>query len=102
LIENAIKYSKESPYVKIGTYIEKKNFVIYVKDNGIGIHKKNMKRIFHEFYRISKGNVHDTKGFGLGLDYVKKIISLHGGYITVESEISKGTIFTLYLTIKKE
>ena len=90
------------PCIEVGTYIEKKNFVIYVKDNGIGIQKKNQKKIFQEFYRISKGNVHDTKGFGLGLDYVKKIVSLHGGSITVESEIHKGTIFTLYLPIKKE
>ena len=102
LVENAIKYSKEMPCIEVGTYIEKKNFVIYVKDNGIGIQKKNQKKIFQEFYRISKGNVHDTKGFGLGLDYVKKIVSLHGGSITVASEIHKGTIFTLYLPIKKE
>ena len=102
LVENALKYSNETPYIEIGTYIEKKNFVIYVKDNGIGIHKKNLKRIFHEFYRISKGNVHNTKGVGLGLDYVKKIVSLHGGTITAESEIHKGTIFTLYLPIKKD
>jgi len=102
LVENAIKYSNELPYIEIGTYIEKKNFVVYVKDNGIGIHKKNLKRIFQEFYRISKGNVHNTKGFGLGLDYVKKIVSLHGGSISVASEIHKGTIFTLYLPIKKE
>ena len=102
LIENAIKYAQKSPHIKIGTHIEKKNFVISIKDNGIGIHKKNIKKIFNEFYRVSKGNVHNTKGFGLGLDYVKKIISLHGGSITVESEISKGTIFTLYLPIKKE
>ncbi len=102
LIENAIKYSKDHLYIEIGTRIEKKNFVIYVKDNGVGILKKNLKKIFQEFYRVSKGNVHNTKGFGLGLDYVKKILALHGGSIAVESEVDKGTIFTLYLPIKKD
>ena len=102
LVENAIKYSKESPDINISTQNDKKYLVISVKDHGIGITKKNTKKIFEEFYRISKGNVHDTKGFGMGLDYVKKVLSLHGGNITVESELNKGSVFTLYLPNKKE
>ena len=102
LVENAIKYSKESPDIKIATQNDKKYLVISVKDHGIGISKKNKKKIFGEFYRVSKGNVHDTKGFGMGLDYVKKVLSLHGGNITVESELNKGSVFTLYLPNKKE
>ncbi|MDR3046560.1 MAG: HAMP domain-containing histidine kinase [Bacteroidales bacterium] len=100
LVDNAIKYSNGSPYIEIGTYNDKKNFVFYVKDKGIGIAKHHTKRIFREFYRISKGNVHNNKGFGLGLDYVKKIVSLHNGDINVESELNKGTIFTVSLPIK--
>jgi len=101
LVENAIKYSKTNSEIEIRTENDKKNLVISVKDNGIGISKKNQKKIFHEFYRVSKGNVHNTNGYGMGLDYVKKIVSLHDGSITVESEINKGSIFTLYLPIKK-
>jgi len=101
LVENAIKYSKNNSEIEIKTESDKKNLIISVKDNGIGISKKNQKRIFHEFYRVSKGNVHDTNGYGMGLDYVKKIVSLHDGTITVQSEINKGSIFTLYLPIKK-
>lgn len=102
LVENAIKYSKHNPLIEIGTRKERKYFVVYVKDNGIGIAKKNIKRIFQEFYRVTKGNIHNTKGYGMGLDYVKKIVYLHGGYITVKSELNKGSIFTLYLPIKKD
>lgn len=102
LVENAIKYSKKNPEIEICTQSDKKNMIISIKDNGIGIAKKNIKRIFNEFFRVTKGNIHDSKGFGMGLDYVKKIVSLHGGSITVKSEINKGSTFTLYLPIKKE
>ncbi|MDR1757660.1 MAG: HAMP domain-containing histidine kinase [Bacteroidales bacterium] len=101
LVENAIKYSKEIPDIEISTHDEHGQLVIAVRDHGIGISKQNIKRVFQEFYRVSKGNIHDTKGFGLGLDYVKKIISLHGGNITVKSELNKGSVFTLYLPNKK-
>lgn len=100
-VENAIKYSKENPEIEIDTRNEKKMFILSIKDNGIGISKKNLKKIFNEFYRVTKGNIHDNKGFGMGLDYVKKIISLHGGSIHVKSEVNKGTIFTVYLPNKK-
>ena len=101
LIENAIKYSPENPAIVIRTANEKKNIVISIADKGIGISKKNQKKIFHEFYRISSGNVHNTKGHGLGLVYVKKIIELHEGAVSVRSAPEQGSIFTIILPNKK-
>ncbi|MEG1556134.1 MAG: HAMP domain-containing sensor histidine kinase [Bacteroidales bacterium] len=101
LIENAIKYSENSPKIEIETQNDKKHLILLVKDHGIGIAKRNRKKIFQEFYRVSKGNIHNTKGYGMGLGYVKKIISLHGGSITVKSELNTGSIFIIYLPIKK-
>jgi signal transduction histidine kinase len=101
LIENAVKYTKNHPEIVIETQNNKETLIVSVQDNGIGIAPKNIKKIFQEFYRISSGNIHDAKGFGMGLDYVKKIVSLHNGNITVKSELNKGTIFTLFLPSKK-
>jgi two-component system, OmpR family, phosphate regulon sensor histidine kinase PhoR len=71
--------------------------LIHVSDNGMGISKANQTKIFDTLYRISTGNVHNVKGFGLGLSYVKAIIELHGGYIRLESEIKKGSVFTVFV-----
>lgn len=97
LIDNAIKYSPELPKISILTTSDTHNIYISIKDNGIGISKGNQKKIFDKLYRIPTGNIHDVKGFGLGLSYVKYIITGHQGSIKLESEPNKGSTFTVSL-----
>jgi len=100
LIDNAIKYSKENPTVHIETNNIGNSFQLKISDNGIGMSKETQNHIFEKFYRAHTGNLHNVKGFGLGLTYVKKIVDAHGGKIHVDSEIDKGTTFTLSFTNK--
>ncbi|GAB4296823.1 MAG: HAMP domain-containing sensor histidine kinase [Marinilabiliales bacterium] len=102
LVDNAIKYSKGTPEVFINVKTNHDNCIIEIKDNGIGIPKAELKRIFDRFYRVPTGNVHNVKGFGLGLSYVKKIIEEHKGNIKVFSEPGKGTKFVIAIPIKQK
>ena len=104
LMDNAVKYRKpdEPIDIYIKTWNEKDRLCFSIRDTGLGIRKENVKKIFDKFYRVHTGNVHDVKGFGLGLAYVKKIITLHEGEIKCESELGKGTTFTVSLPILKE
>ncbi len=96
LLDNALKYnSSENPTITVTTEDIKNGIKISIKDNGIGISRENIKRIYDKFYRVSTGNRHDVKGFGLGLSYVKKIIDQHKADIKVTSELNKGTTFYL-------
>ena len=104
LLDNALKYMREDadPELEIDTKdLPGNRLEIRVKDNGIGIRKEDVKRIFEKFYRVSTGNRHDVKGFGLGLAYVKKMISVFGGTISVESEFGKGSTFVIDLPLAR-
>ena len=101
LVDNAIKYSKENLVVNITTHSSHKSVVIRVEDNGIGMNKETAKRIFEKFYRAHTGNVHNVKGFGLGLSYVKSIVDVHQGKIRVDSILGKGTAFTIDIPLMK-
>ncbi len=97
LLDNAIKYCEVAPKVNVKTRNEKNGFVLEIADNGIGIKREDIRMIFDKFYRVPTGNLHNVKGFGLGLYYVKIIIEQHGGNIQVKSTVGKGTIFTIWL-----
>lgn len=103
LVDNAVKYAKENipPLIRLTTQSNGKHFTMRIEDNGIGMNRDTVKRIFERFYRAHTGNVHNVKGFGLGLSYVKTMVEAHDGDIKAESTLGKGSTFTVDLPLKK-
>ncbi len=97
LIDNALKYASANPVIRISAAEQNEGILISVRDNGIGIAASQTEYIFEKFQRVQHGNLHEQKGFGLGLAYVKKIVELHKGSINVDSEVNKGSCFKVYL-----
>ena len=94
ILENAVKYSVK-PAIEIKTYVEGNDFCTAIKDNGVGIDKKQQRKVFNKFYRVTYGEIHQSKGFGLGLNFVKKIVEAHKGNIIVDSVLGSGSTFTI-------
>ena len=103
LIDKDVKYKKPNKdlLLDVRNWNEQGNLMIQIQDNGIGIKKEDLRKIFEKFYRVHTGNLHDVKGFGLGLAYVKKIIYEHKGTIRAESELNVGTKFIIALPLLK-
>ncbi len=103
MVDNALKYSKENtpPVVKLSTQSNGKKFWLKIEDNGIGMTRDTLKKIFERFYRAHTGNIHNVKGFGLGLSYVKTMVEAHEGDIKAESTLGKGSTFTIDFPLKK-
>ncbi|MDD3638023.1 MAG: HAMP domain-containing sensor histidine kinase [Bacteroidales bacterium] len=99
LIDNALKYNDKIPQIQIEVSMEEENVRVAVIDNGIGISATDIGLIFKNFYRVHTGNIHDVKGFGIGLYYVEKVAKLHGGKVQVESELDKGSTFVVQLPV---
>jgi two-component system phosphate regulon sensor histidine kinase PhoR len=102
LIDNAIKYSKEIPEINISLVKNTKNFTLSVSDKGIGIKKEYLPKIFDKLYRIPTGNIHNVKGFGLGLNYVKSICEEYGWNIEVKSQFGEGSTFIVTFNTKSK
>ena len=103
LMDNAVKYAKDNtpPLIKLTTQSNGKNFTLKIEDNGIGMNRDTVKRVFERFYRAHTGNVHNVKGFGLGLSYVKTMVEAHEGDIKAESTLGKGSTFTVDFPLTK-
>jgi len=100
LVDNANKYSPRKPQIMVSTENTHNGIILTLEDHGIGISKNEQKKIFDKLYRVPTGNIHEVRGFGLGLSYVKAIVEEHGGRIELESEVNKGSKFTVFLPFK--
>jgi two-component system phosphate regulon sensor histidine kinase PhoR len=101
LLDNALKYSQENPVIEVNIVSHEEHISLSVKDNGIGIPQEYKGKVFEKFFRVPMGDKHNIKGYGLGLSYVSEIASRHQGYITVDSELGKGSTFTLNIPYKE-
>jgi two-component system phosphate regulon sensor histidine kinase PhoR len=101
LIDNAIKYAAAAPIITISTYLKGSFIYVTIADNGIGMTDETQKRIFEKFYRVHTGNLHNVKGFGLGMSYVKSVIDAHKGSISVASKLGEGSVFTVQMDLAK-
>jgi two-component system phosphate regulon sensor histidine kinase PhoR len=102
LLDNAMKYTRENPEIVISTTNDADWIQLAIQDNGIGLRPEEQKRVFDKYYRVPTGNVHDVKGFGLGLNYVKLIVEGHKGTVSVKSEPGRGSVFTITLPLSKQ
>ena len=100
ILDNAVKYNNNRPQILINTKNINDKVIVDIEDNGIGMTKSVQSKIFDKFFRVSKGNIHNVKGHGLGLSFVKKIIDLHNGTISVNSELGKGSQFIISFNLK--
>jgi two-component system phosphate regulon sensor histidine kinase PhoR len=99
LLTNAVKYCDKDPVVLVSTVADNNDFQISITDNGVGIQHEHIDHIFDKFYRVPHGNIHKTKGLGLGLYYVKRIAAAHGGDVSVTSRPGRGSTFRIRLPI---
>ena len=102
ILDNAKKYSGDRPSIKMEAFPRKDLLQINIRDNGIGIRKEDRKRIFEKFYRVSSGDLHDVKGYGIGLNYVQQVIRNHKGRISLSSTPGEGSVFTISLPLKQD
>jgi two-component system phosphate regulon sensor histidine kinase PhoR len=102
LIDNALKYSDSDPEVIVRTVNKNGSLIVSVQDQGMGIAPEYQKKIFNQFFRIPYGNVHNVKGFGIGLSYVKQIVRAHGWMLNLESELGKGSTFIITIPVAKQ
>jgi two-component system phosphate regulon sensor histidine kinase PhoR len=97
ILDNALKYSDGNPELIVKTFNRNHNLVLEISDNGIGIEKEFQEKVFEKYFRVPSGNVHDVKGFGIGLSYLKAIVKLHQGSLELDSEPGKGSKFIIEL-----